>query len=217
MITRIIRLLDRILFPRACIKCRKPDESLCLSCMQSLPLNNFYRNSYTFSVFSYEDPTVRRVIHRIKFFNDKTLFESISRVMAEELTNIMTDRLYQDVKNIRLVPIPITNKKLKKRGYNQCSIIAGNISKNLGIKVLDNLLYKSKETRPQSSIKKRSERLTNPLESFQIKSTCEEYDKLLIIIDDVVTTGATLNEAVKVLKKSGFRNILCLTFASQPI
>ncbi len=110
-----------------------------------------------------------------------------------------------------LVPIPLTLSKLGKRTYNQSLLLAENLSQKTKIPFLRHNLMKAQETPPQAGLH-RQERLKNVRGSFEYRGESLN-GKSILVIDDVMTTGSTLGEAARVLKKSGASNVLGLTLA----
>ena len=110
--------------------------------------------------------------------------------------------------------VPISKDSLKKRGFNQCSVLAKNISSILDIPVID-CLVKVKETKEQKLLGK-EERMKNILDAFEIKNKEKLFKKNILLIDDVYTTGATINECKKNIEKCNINKIY-LFFTSHNI
>ena len=104
--------------------------------------------------------------------------------------------------------VPISKDSLKKRGFNQCSVLAKNISSILDIPVID-CLVKVKETKEQKLLGK-EERMKNILDAFEIKNKEKLFKKNILLIDDVYTTGATINECKKNIEKCNINKIYLL-------
>ena len=111
--------------------------------------------------------------------------------------------------------VPISKDSLKKRGFNQCSVLAKNISSILDIPVID-CLVKVKETKEQKLLGK-EERMKNILDAFEIKNKEKLLKKNILLIDDVYTTGATINECKKNIEKCNINKIYLLTIAKSNI
>lgn len=111
--------------------------------------------------------------------------------------------------------VPISKDSLKKRGFNQCSVLAKNISSILDIPVID-CLVKVKETKEQKLLGK-EERMKNILDAFEIKNKEKLFKKNIFLIDDVYTTGATINECKKNIEKCNINKIYLLTIAKSNI
>jgi len=109
-------------------------------------------------------------------------------------------------KDFILVPVPLTNKKKRKRGFNQAEGLGEELRKSLGIPLLKNCLLKIKETPPQIELQK-EERLKAQKGVFLVKNKGEIKERKLLLVDDVYTTGATMEECAKVLKIAGAKEV----------
>ena len=108
--------------------------------------------------------------------------------------------------------VPMTAQAKKRRGYNQAQLLAQNFCDILNLPPPETLLKKVKETQRQEKLGKR-ERKENLIAAFA--ATCDLHGKTVLLIDDIKTTGATLNECAKALKKKGATKVVCLTVASR--
>ena len=111
-----------------------------------------------------------------------------------------------------LVPVPLHPKKKRKRGFNQAKEIALWLSKKYTIPCLDMVLIKKKNTPPQTMCES-NERLQNAKDAYAVKNPAVVTGKILLLIDDVFTTGATINECSRVLRKAGAKEVRALTLA----
>ena len=111
--------------------------------------------------------------------------------------------------------IPMIRKDERKRGFNQCKLIANEIGYNLNIPV-SNCIKKVKHTKEQKKLTK-EERIKNLIGAFEVTSNEDIKNKRVLLIDDVMTTGATIGECTKILKKSGVKEIIVLTIAKSNI
>lgn len=155
------------------------------------------------SVFSYKDPLVRELIWQIKYRKNKHALRLAGHALFESL-----DR------PALLIPIPISKKRRKERGYNQCELLIDEIMKwNIKneFKKDYNLLIRAKHIDKQT-LKNRSERIENTKNIFEVTSK-EGLGKKIIIIDDVSTTGSTLKEARNELLRAGYLDIEAVTIA----
>ena len=145
--------------------------------------------------------------------------ENIYDKIIEELSEMS---LLQNFTAPILIPIPLSSKRYRERGFNQAELICielVKISKTRGevFTLAKNVLIKIKETEHQARIKDRSVRLKNLVGSFAIKNQEKNSEflkgKNIILIDDITTTGATLNEARKILRQAGVRKVIAFTVA----
>lgn len=108
-----------------------------------------------------------------------------------------------------MTPVPIHSRRMRKRGFNQAFLLVKELSKLNGVEVKD-ILIRTRKTKSQTSLG-RAERKENIKEAFSLKKGADVKGKAFILIDDVCTTGATLEECARVLKKYGAREVLALT------
>ena len=149
-----------------------------------------------------------KCLKSITFCGEDELCVGYYKGALKELILSLKDEYY-------LTYIPIDKKRLKERGFNQCEYIAKELSINIGIKTI-NTLKKIRETKVQKTLK-REERIENFKDAFEIIDEKKVKGKKFILLDDVITTGATLKEGVKVLKKHGAIEIKILTLAKSYI
>lgn len=211
-----------IFFPPLCLGCQsylreteKPDL-VCEICLGKVELNRilFHPNNISGNKFSlaaatsYSDKTVKELIHHLKYNGlegvVKPLGEFVMKYLAD--INLVLDGWI-------LVPIPLHSSKYRKRGFNQAEVIAEEINKKLKLQIITKALRRTKATDPQITLSsdKREENVKNCFgpggEISLVKG------KKVILIDDVYTSGATMKEAVKVLKKNGVKEVMGLVVA----
>lgn len=197
------------LFPSHCYICKKEGKSICDNCINKFPKNIDTQAPYITSIFSFKYKEIKNIIHAIKYYHRKDLIKPLAVVVAHELNKTISN---QPVTNTWiLVPIPMPTIRKYMRGYNQSELIAKNISEILSIPINTKILIRIKNPRRQVKTKNRSERLKNQHNSFKVID--DVYNLNIILIDDVTTTGATINEARSVLIKSGAKNVIAMTIA----
>jgi ComF family protein len=148
------------------------------------------------------------IVHALKYGG----WSRVAEEMAERMSRLSWPWDVVD-ERAALVPIPLASARKRERGYNQSALIATALSKRWRVPVWENLVVRSRETRSQTRLTP-EERLGNVAGSFQI--VAGNLDELqgahVMIVDDVVTTAATLNECAKVLYEAGARIISYVTF-----
>ncbi len=218
MIHLFIQKILNILFPIFCIGCKEKDTPLCRKCIESiLPSTQNINQSEIISIFNYKNTTTKKAIQFLKYKNNK----SIGKIFARSLYDVILEELaeqniFSNFSNPILIPIPLSKKRLKERGFNQSEIIAQEMSfidKNSSFTLITNVLYKIKDTPSQVSIKDREKRLRNLQGCFSVKVPNKIKGRNIILIDDVTTTGATIKEARKTLLKSGAKKVIAFTIA----
>ena len=222
------------IFPKRCVACKKHGSYLCENCFSYLSFdpkslcllcNNPVFNNLThprcrkkyaidgcFSALSY-NKTAQKLIYSFKY-----------KPYLTDLKNVLTDLFYESIiqneqfmKLIAdgswlIVPIPLSSPKLRKRGYNQAEILAKSLAKKFNFPV-KNLLKRIKETKTQVGLSN-VQRKINVKEAFEfINHQSAIKNQNLLLVDDVATTGSTLLEATKILKKAGAKKVFGLTLA----
>lgn len=162
----------------------------------------------TVSFFPYRTPLLKTALVELKNHGSRDLARAIGAAFASKLRELPT----RDHARIFL-PVPITAKKKRERGFNQCELI-GDALLDAGFDVRNNVLVKNRETADQVG-KRRGERFDNLVDSFAVSSARrhEVVGKDVAVFDDIVTTGATLYEARKTLLAAGARSVLCVAIA----
>ena len=112
-----------------------------------------------------------------------------------------------------MVPVPLSQKRLEERGFNQASEIAYPVSKLTGIRFAEDCLIRIRDTKKQSEITDKNLRANNVSGAFGVSDLWDVTGMTVIIVDDVATTGATLHEAAAALYKAGAAKVLCVALA----
>ena len=163
--------------------------------------------NYAF-IFDYQN-YIRKLILRYKFLDKPYL----GKVFSEFI--IRDKKVCKKIKSYDIIiPVPMSKKSKRIRGYNKTEIISYEISKSIGIAYNKDILIKYKDTKKQSLLN-RKERLENVKDAYKINNKFCEYlnGKKIILFDDIYTTGATVNECLKLIKKYNVKNILVLILA----
>jgi competence protein ComFC len=162
----------------------------------------------TVCLYSYKDPLIKKAILEVKTNGNKAVARTLGEVLCAAIAEEIQKR---DLKMPLLVPIPMTKKNERERGWNQCVLIAECAEQSRGdLFELAHALTKTRATEDQVG-KGRAERFRNLRDCFKAGPGVKGRD--IIVFDDIRTTGATLAEARKALEKEGARNILCIALA----
>ena len=185
-----------------CMKCGKPIENeeneFCRDCLDKKHSFNEGR-----SVLVY-DEYMSRSIYRFKYNSKK----EYARIYGQ----LISDRLGSKIRSWNadaLLPVPIHKSRMKKRGYNQATLIAREVSKRLNIPVRDNILIRKTQTKAQKSLGA-AERENNLKKAFIVRKNSVKLNTV-IVIDDIYTTGSTIDAVSAVLKESGVSNVYFVT------
>lgn len=192
-----------------------PSPLVCRDCLATLPFR-MDRERMTWdkpwpllATFFYRDP-IPRLIVSMKFSERADIAEAIAPFMCRTIKR-------HAVGFDAIIPIPLHKKRLAERGYNQAALLAKMISIESGITVVDDLLYRSVHTERQSESRSVAERHRHLADAFQVNARAPVLEELrgrpVLLIDDVLTTGATLAAAAKPLDEAGLR-VTCLVASS---
>lgn len=204
-------ILDLIL-PTHCIRCRARGPELCIKCSNALPYPEKEDRGNIFASFQYHDPIIKKLLHSLKYYKKKNIGIILGQYMYNRLIEEISElRTFSLGTEIVLIPVPITNKRYKERGYNQAEIIALGLIESNNEKIFKlekDVIFKIKDTLPQARINNRNKRLKNIVDCFAIKNAHKIKNKTVIVVDDITTTGGTINEVIKILKNSGCKKVV---------
>lgn len=197
-----------IFFPRKCCLCLKPGNYFCAECRPKIfrPEAGKLENTDLIITFSsYRDPAMRKALRRLKYGSASDLTEELVEMAAQSA------KPYLIGSKPLITAIPMTDKRKRKRGFNQAEALAKNLAQKLNLEFAG-VLIKVKETRPQAEIKNRKERLENIRGAFGLKAGFLPPQEI-IVVDDIITTGATMSEAAKLLKSAGVKKVIGIAVA----
>ncbi len=203
-----------LLFPQKCLGCGTKNVILCDKCLNSLPEAPVTEMRGIFAATSYQDEIVKKAIRLLKYHGIKSLAEPLAELIYRRLKEIrfpLGNRISKS--DCMIIPIPLSKKRHRERGFNQTELIGRFLSDKMSIRMAANVLYKIKETISQVEIKDREKRLKNLEGAFEVKNAEIIKNKNIILIDDIATTGATLSEARRILKTAGAKKVIGLVVA----
>lgn len=236
MLLKAKNLFLDILFPSACLSCNNylakgNQDKICLKCLTSIPIYQHltcpicgarvpdiknkpacHPNSrYILAAASdYKNPAVREMIHRLKYNG----WQSLANDLAELATGIINKPANKlTVYDTLILPMPLSESRFRKRGFNQAELLAEKLGRKINLPVSNKVLKKSVHTPTQAQISDWKARETNVKNSFEVKERNTIQGKNIILMDDVSTSGATLNEASRALKLHGAKRIIALVIA----
>jgi len=230
-------ILD-ILFPRFCLRCQKEGDWICSDCLSTIDIleyeycpfcaqrifeeNICYKHQNKnldklFFAVSYKNSLIKKAIKKFKyppFLRELTPY--FCYLIISHFLLIENKTILEDKNNSLLIPVPISSFKKRWRGYNQSEEIAKQLSISLKIPILIDNLIKNKKTQSQFNLSK-DERMENVKNVFEIKNAQEVQGKRIFLVDDVFTTGATMEECSKKLKEAGARSVFGIAIAREEI
>jgi len=204
-----------IFFPIECLGCNKENSYFCDDCLKQIPLHKtiekfehpliYLDNVLTATDYKYQ--LIQKAIHLLKFRFIKELADPLTGLLINYINLINFD-----LAGFMIIPVPLNKKRLLERGFNQSELIAKIFAKHFNLVIRTDIVKRSKNTPHQVGLNKKA-RQTNIKDAFEICQTDFIQNKKIILIDDVVTTGSTLEEIAKTLKQSGAQKIWGLTIA----
>ena len=186
-----------------CTKCGKPEASdiVCPNCWQGKTEIDGIRSPFLF------ENVMRKAIHQLKYHNLKAISSCLAQFLADYLA---ANPLPGEI----LVPVPLHPKRLKQRGYNQSSLLAREVGKLVNMEVVESCLIRVKEAQPQARTTNVEQRRKNVSDAFICRDETVN-NKHIILIDDVCTSGATLEACAGTLKNKGAISVWGLTLARE--
>lgn len=223
----MLKPLVNLFFPKVCYACHNllndNEETICVDCRHDLPVTNFHFDNNEAvakalygrakiengtSLFRFEkESIVQQLIHNLKYKGHENIGFVLGNWLGNELKTI---EAYHDIDIV--IPVPLHENKLKKRGYNQVANFGQQIAEALNADFKDDVLIKITNTKSQTS-KSRFTRWMNTDELFALKNMDAIDNKHILIVDDLITTGATLEACISVLNQVNSIKISVATMA----
>jgi ComF family protein len=176
-------------------------DHLCENCLRKKPWYDFVRAPYLYS------GPLMNAIQRFKYNSETHLSSSLGTLLSSFARDCIPNP-----EDFVIFPVPLHRQRLRERGFNQSLLLAKVLASHLGTQLDYLSLIRRKYTRSQTGLGK-EERRKNVANAFAITTTKILMDKNILLIDDVITTGHTLNECSRILKKSGALKVICLALA----
>ena len=217
-------LID-LIFPRTCVVCGEllspQEKDICINCLSTLPkiekihLDEIEKSFWgkveieraTSFMYYHKNSPYNNLIHRLKYKNRPDTGERLAFLAAKEIAE---SGFFDDIDAI--VPLPLSKRKMRQRGYNQCDYIAKGLSRATGIPVIKNAVKRLKSNETQTH-KSRDERWQNVEGIFALSDATLLEGKHILLIDDILTTGATLASCAKSIQEGCQCKISIFTLA----
>jgi competence protein ComFC len=228
----LLQFILNFLFPPRCASCRREGDFLCKKCIQSFQKKTIrplscrdnawkkdsefeYLDGLIYALDYAKNPQIQAAIKQFKYKFTQELVLHFQDLLVEKLGELTM------IKNrsVLLIPIPLHKRRLNGRGFNQATVIAKAIEKTLTLVTVAEILVRNRHTDQQARLNK-TERKNNLKNAFSLNKKYEQnmnkkivQESIVFLIDDVCTTGSTLESATKVLKENGFKKIHGLVVA----
>lgn len=223
-----------IFYPKSCVGCRKPGSYICPDCFAKISFLEYqycavcqkgtinglthprcltpYSIDGIIASISYKG-IVKKLLYQFKYRPYLYDLKSpLGRLMYEGLIQNETFMNFARKKDVFITPIPLHARREKKRGYNQSKLLAQELSKRTGILHIDEILSRKIYTKPQFQLTK-EERKNNLKNAFKVNKDVK--GKNILLVDDITTSGATMRECGKILKRSGAKKVLGIALAHE--
>lgn len=227
VIKAFFKNISYLVYPNLCLSCLKEaaldDQIFCVKCIYDLPeseMHHSLENQFTDRLIGiegietgaahylfYEGGPIGEIIHKIKYKGRKDIALRLGKAYGERLKK---SEHYQGIDF--LIPVPLHRNRFKKRGFNQSEEICKGLSESLDVPVLVDNLQRILDTKTQTKLSK-TQRQKNLKGAFKIKNSKELEAKSVLLVDDVLTTGATIEECSRVLKNIKGLKISVITLA----
>lgn len=194
--------------PPRCLRCSRtvtdPAEAFCADCREK---EKHFR--YGLALFDYDD-RMQRAVTQIKYHNQRSFADPLSAMMAEKLGDEIRAMGAEC-----LVPVPVHPARRKKRGFNQAELLAEGLGRRIGIPVRTDLLFRGRNTEAQKALTT-EERFRNLLGAFRADPAAAAGVRSAILVDDIYTTGSTIEACATALQRAGVREVYFVSLCIVP-
>ncbi len=209
--------LIALLFPKYCFGCKQQGNYLCANCAAGIRLPGTLENPQTFACFGYRHTLAQDLIWKLKYQRHQSIAEDLAPYLYERILEEIADydQIAYRQEKILLIPVPLFRDRQKKRGFNQAERLTRALTKQDPslFEHQPKVLKKTRSTATQVSQKNRSARLHNLAGAFAINNPDIIKNRIVIIVDDIITTGATMDEIRKTLEQAGAKIVFGLAVA----
>lgn len=224
------------IFPVKCIGCKKFGDYICRRCLATISIKKNFecvgcKRNTSFGqtcylclktnfvdqlliVADYKNLLVEKTLKFFKYKFISDLEMPLSILMKKYLKWLTLDKKLNVFRaNPLLVPVPLHFRRLNWRGFNQSELLAKNLADTFQMEMALDVIERAGNAVPQADIKEKEERLKNLNDIFRIKNGVKIAGREILLVDDICTTGATMNECAKVLKVNGASRVVALVIA----
>lgn len=220
-IKRVFKILLDFIWPQFCLGCQREGSICCGFCLNDIILDDdkpikwpdknqlYFDHCYT--CCDYQNKLVQKLIKHYKYSYLENLAEVLVDILEKQARRIIAD------KNTVVVNVPLHAVKKRQRGFDQTEILSQKLAQRLSLEYYP-LLIRAKNNKAQAKLNK-TDRQKNVVGIFKINKAAAHTRRgtNILLIDDVTTTGSTLNQAAKTLQNNGFKHINCLVLAKNKL
>lgn len=217
ILTAVTRMLDVVFPPH--IDTRRIDPTDTLVANKTLPQPAGYDSILASlsgsALFSYRDPHIRAAIKSLKYDGRKDVVEWFVHKAALRLRDDIHEHFLIEQKPLIVVPIPLTRLRYIERGFNQSALIAHALCKKFPneLEYNETCLTRSTFSQSQTKVRSRTERAKNIRDAFVVQDNTNLTGRTMLIVDDIITTGATIHEAARILRAAGAHSVRSFALA----
>lgn len=225
--TEIFADFISLFYPRYCFSCEqglaKGEEVVCTACMLELPRTHYHTDpanalftrlhgriplDFAVAFFLFRKRgKVQRLLHQLKYNNHPEIGETLGRVYGEDLR-----QHYLDSQIDVIIPVPLHQSRKRRRGYNQSTEFGKGLASSMDKPCSDDVLIRTRKTETQTR-KTKLRRWQNVKEVFHVAKPEQVRDKRVLLVDDVITTGATIEACARMLLESGCKSVSVASIA----
>ena len=208
--------LYELFFPKFCLNCKRERSFLCQDCAALFEISGFHKVFKTkylddlYFALEYKNPLIKKLIQNYKY-------EPFIKELSKPLSSLLFARLQLleiplPIHESIIIPVPLEKKRLKWRGFNHAEKLAVELSDLLSVLMVKNVLIKKHSTVAQTKLSG-NKRRENLFGVFACQDKSKIKNKKILLVDDIYTTGSTLEATAKVLKSSGAKEIIGMVIA----
>jgi len=216
LLKKLKKLFLEIFFPKICLNCQREGDYLCQDCLATLDILNSHQKCSTknlkdlYFALPYQKTITKKLIQKFKY---PPFIKELSQPLASVIiSHFQLLEKRENFSDFILIPVPLDKKRLRWRGFNQAEEIGEKIAKFFKIPLLSDCLIKIKKTTEQVELSEK-ERRENIRGAFSLRNQEKIKGRKILLVDDVYTTGSTMEECAKILREAGAKEIIGIVLA----